>query len=108
MLPELPPKFDGQIAALLELAAALSPAFGPAGKALVAGGPHPIVRRAVSAGRPHSSAPDTGGPCFDSLTHVSAARDLPLAEFLLEVQPQDLLDLFHGLSLSGQLRFARF
>jgi hypothetical protein len=41
-----------------------------------------------------------------ALTHVGAARNLPLAELLLEVQPQDLLDLSHGLSLSGQLRSA--
>src|SRR5260370_293054 len=41
-----------------------------------------------------------------ALTHVGATCDLPLAEFLLEVQPQDLLDLSHGLSLSGQLRSA--
>ena len=27
--------------------------------------------------------------------------DLPLAELMLEVQPQDLVDLSHGLSLSG-------
>jgi hypothetical protein len=33
---------------------------------------------------------------------VDAAGDLPLAEFLLEVQPQNLFDLSHGLSLSGQ------
>src|SRR6266404_4141541 len=50
---------------------------------------------------PLSSPPDTGGPC---LTHVGAARDLPLAALLLEVEPRDLLNLSHGLSLSGQLR----
>jgi len=39
-----------------------------------------------------------------ALAGLDAARNLPLAEFLLEVQAQDLLDLPHGLSLSGQLR----
>src|SRR5207302_5668161 len=46
-------------------ATALSP-FDPAGRALVAGGPHPILHRAASVGRPHSSAPDTRGLCFGS------------------------------------------
>jgi hypothetical protein len=41
-----------------------------------------------------------------ALTHVGATCDLPLAEFLLEVQPQNLVDLSHGLSLSGLLRSA--
>jgi hypothetical protein len=39
-----------------------------------------------------------------ALAGVDAARDLPLTELLLEVQPQNLFDLSHGLSLSGQLR----
>jgi len=38
-----------------------------------------------------------------ALTDVDAAGDLPLAKLLLEVQPQNLFDLSHGLSLSGQL-----
>ena len=41
-----------------------------------------------------------------ALAGPDAARNLPLAEFLLEVQAQDLFDLSHGLSLSGQLRSA--
>jgi hypothetical protein len=41
-----------------------------------------------------------------ALADVYAAGDLPLPEFLLEVEPQNLSDLSHGLSLSGQLRQA--
>jgi hypothetical protein len=41
-----------------------------------------------------------------TLAHARATGDLPLPEPLLEVQPQDLFDLSHGLSLSGQLRSA--
>ncbi len=39
-----------------------------------------------------------------TLADARAAGDLPLAELLLEVQPQNLFNLSHGLSLSGQLR----
>src|SRR5260370_1963837 len=47
-------------------ATALSAPLGRAGTALVPGGLHPILGRAASVGRPHSFAPDTRGPCFDS------------------------------------------
>ena len=70
--------------------------------------PIPVLRRPGFVERPRHS----GGLharqvlVHGALARVDAAGDLALAELLFEMQPQDLFDLSHGLSLSGQVASA--